>query len=132
MKKSCEWCGETIDEDANFCPRCGCSVNGKANTRPQVEQRYSAPAESGCRPERIYEANDYESEKGSNGMAIAGFICSFFIALLGLIFGCIGLSKSKECGSGRGLSIAAIVISLLTLVGNVLFVLLIFGSAAAM
>lgn len=53
------------------------------------------------------------SESGSNGFAIAGFVCAFFFSLLGLIFSIIGLNKSKNLGgSGRGLAIAGIVISI--------------------
>jgi hypothetical protein len=45
-------------------------------------------------------------------MAIAGFICSFIIPLLGWIFGGIGLARSRNCGGkGAGLSILAIIIS---------------------
>lgn len=45
-------------------------------------------------------------------MAIAGFVCSFFIPILGWIFGGIGLNKSKSMnGKGKGFSIAAIVIA---------------------
>lgn len=55
--------------------------------------------------------NSYE-EKQSNGIALAGFICSFFIPLLGWIFGGIGLARSGERnGKGRGFSIAALVIA---------------------
>ena len=47
-----------------------------------------------------------------NGMAIAGFVCSFFIPLLGWIFGGIGLSRSQKLdGKGKGFSIAAIAIA---------------------
>ena len=45
-------------------------------------------------------------------MAIAGFVCSFFIPLLGWIFGGIGLSRSKKLdGKGKGFSISALIIS---------------------
>ena len=48
----------------------------------------------------------------NNGMAIAGFVCSFFIPLLGYIFGGIGLKRAKENnGKGLGFSIAAIAIA---------------------
>lgn len=49
--------------------------------------------------------------KKSNGFAITGFVCSFLIPLLGLIFSIIGLNKAKETNSGKGLSIAGIIIS---------------------
>lgn len=48
-------------------------------------------------------------------MAIAGFVCSFLIPLLGLIFSGIGLKTANKTGNGRGLSIAGIVISILSL-----------------
>lgn len=47
----------------------------------------------------------------TNGMAIAGFVSSFFIPLLGLIFGIIGFRNSKELNNGKELSVAAIAIS---------------------
>ncbi|WP_241863100.1 DUF4190 domain-containing protein [Metamycoplasma hominis] len=52
----------------------------------------------------------------TNEFAIVGFILSFFFSILGLIFSCIGLSKSKSMNdSGRTLSIAEIIISCLTM-----------------
>jgi hypothetical protein len=52
------------------------------------------------------------NNKSTNGMAIAGFVCSFFVQILGLIFSIVGLSQIKKTGeSGRGLAIAGIVIS---------------------
>src|SRR3954469_20799055 len=54
---------------------------------------------------------------GTNGMAIASLVCAFFCTPLGLIFGFIALSQIKERGQGgRGLAIAGIVISIVSLV----------------
>jgi hypothetical protein len=56
-----------------------------------------------------------------NGMAIAGFVLSFFVGLLGLIFSSIGLRRSREPGrSGRGLAIAGLVISAVNIVVSIL------------
>lgn len=50
-------------------------------------------------------------------MALAGFICSFFVSLVGLILSIIGYRKSKELnGEGRGLAIAGIIISIVSMV----------------
>ena len=65
--------------------------------------------------------------KQSNGLAVAGFVLALlgaltsfipvvnlfggFLAFLGLIFGIIGLVKSRSNGAGKGLSIAAIVLA---------------------
>ena len=52
--------------------------------------------------------------KSTNGFAIAGFVLSFVaFPLLGIIFSAIGLSKSKTLNSGKGLSIAGLIISIL-------------------
>lgn len=64
-----------------------------------------------------------ETEKQSNNMALAGFICAFLFSFVGLILSIIGLNKSKELGGeGRGLAIAGIIISLLSVVGSVLLI----------
>jgi hypothetical protein len=49
-----------------------------------------------------------------NGMAIAGFVCSFFVPLLGLIFSWIALAGMGKTGNeeGKGLAIAGLVISI--------------------
>ena len=65
--------------------------------------------------------------RGSNGLAVAGFVLALlgalgsfipivniggdFLALLGLIFGIIGLVQSGKRRAGKGLSIAAIVLA---------------------
>src|SRR5262245_14490742 len=51
----------------------------------------------------------------TSGMAIAGFVLSFFCGLLGLIFSCVGYSecrKSNGMVTGEGLAIAGIIISI--------------------
>jgi hypothetical protein len=73
--------------------------------------------------------------KGSNGLAIAGFVLALvgalssfipiiniggdLLALLGLIFGVIGLVKSGSKGTGKGLSIAAIILAVVAFVISV-------------
>ena len=72
------------------------------------------------------------------GVVTAAFVCSLlgFIcglpALIGLILGIVGLSKSKSAGAGRGLSIAAIAISAAWLaIGGIITVVLLFAGALA-
>ncbi len=80
----CKNCGKEIDDNAYVCLHCGA---------------------------KIKEENSF-FEPNTNGIAIAGFICSFFIPLLGWIFGGIGLSRAnKRNGKGKNLSIAALVIA---------------------
>jgi hypothetical protein len=61
----------------------------------------------------------------TSGMAIAGFVLSFFCALLGLIFSCIGYSECKRSNgsvTGEGLAIAGIVISILMFLINIVWI----------
>ena len=83
----CSNCGEEISEKAVICPKCGCATqNYKTTETPMIEDK--------------------------NGIAIAGFVCSFFIPLLGWIFGGIGLSRAnKRNGKFKGFAIASIVIA---------------------
>lgn len=67
-------------------------------------------------------ANVVEAKK-SNGLAIAGFVVSLVSLLLlpglgivGLILSIIGLTKVKVINSGKGLSIAGIIISAIAIV----------------
>ena len=80
----CKNCGSQINDSAVICPHCGVATHN----------------------------NSPVSQKSSNGFAVAGFVLSFFFALLGLIFSAIGLSKAKTTGSGKGLAIAGLTISL--------------------
>lgn len=59
-------------------------------------------------------------EKKTNGFAIAGFIFSFISSIIGLILSIIGLKKSKQCNSGKGLAIAGIVISVVKIIAIIL------------
>ena len=62
----------------------------------------------------------------SNGIAVAGLICAFFFPLIGLILSIIGLSKSNSLPNrhGRGIAIAGIIISIVIIVLEIIFVIL--------
>ena len=89
MAKFCTNCGNELDDRAIMCQKCGVALTQTTNA---------------------------SNGSSSNGMAIAGFILSFFIPLLGLIFSIIGLKRSKETNNGKGLSTAGIIISCITMV----------------
>ena len=94
-----------------YCKRCGRQILDDAVICPNC----------GC-------AQENQRHNETNGMSIAGFICSFFFPLLGLIFGGVGLKKANETGQGKGLSVAAIIISLVCLVPTFLLIKAIFAA----
>lgn len=100
MAKFCTNCGNELDDRAIMCPKCGVALTQATNA----------------------------SDGSSNGMAIAGFILSFFIPLLGLIFSIIGLKRSKETNNGKGLSIAGIIISCVLMVITLIFGIITFSA----
>ena len=88
MAKFCGNCGSKMDSDASFCTNCGTSNSG------------------------VVKSNVTSDENFVNGFAIAGFICAFLFALVGLILSIVGLNKANENnGSGKGLAIAGIIIA---------------------
>ena len=77
----CSKCGEEIFDEAVVCPHCGVATK----------------------------AQKQEQEEEGNGIAIAGFVCSFFMPILGWVFGGIGLSRAKKRnGKGKGFATASI------------------------
>jgi septal ring factor EnvC (AmiA/AmiB activator) len=64
----------------------------------------------------------------TSGMAIAGFVLSFFCGLLGLIFSIMGRNECKRSNGsvgGAGLALAGIIISILHLIATVIYALLV-------
>jgi hypothetical protein len=60
---------------------------------------------------------------GTNGLAIASLVLAFFCSLAGLICGIIALNQIRDRNQeGRGLAIAGIVISCLSIVGAIAWV----------
>lgn len=93
---------------------------------------------SECKKEKSDTANVcphcgyYEANNKTNALAIAGFISSFFFHILGLILSIVGLiqiNSSKE--QGKGLAIAGIIISAVSIFLGLVFFFLFFIFAAA-
>ena len=104
MAKFCGNCGNKMDSDATFCTNCGTSNSGVTKSSEG-------------------------SENYTNGFAIAGFVCSFLIAIVGLILSIVGLSKANENnGQGKGLAIAGIIIAAVNMFLG--FIIAISGSLA--
>src|SRR5579863_6740502 len=77
-----------------------------------------------------------------NGLAVAGMICGilsivlfwvpvfgWILALLGVIFGAVGISKANKVGKGKGMAIAGLACGLLSVLISIAMIFL-FVSAA--
>jgi len=67
-------------------------------------------------------------QQENNTIAIIGFIFSFLFALVGLICSIIGYRKAKKINVGKGLSIAGIIISSISIVINLMAFGIIFSA----
>lgn len=68
----------------------------------------------------------------TNTLAIVSLISSFFVSLLGVIFGHIALSQIKRTGEGgRGLAIAGLVIGYLGIVAGIIIFFTVMGTMAS-
>lgn len=114
----CAKCGEKLEDGALFCTNCGTSVSGKKNNTSGT----NAQGEYVTRFDPVTGFLDFQN---GNVMASYGFLFSFILPILGLIFSCIGLAKAKEFNDqGKGISIAGICISsALILLGIILLII---------
>jgi len=121
MAKFCTNCGKEVPEGNNACTNCGTPVtagNNNGNSTTVVVNQVPP--------------------KQTNGFALAGFIVSLVSTILccgsfntiSLILSIIGVVKAKDYdGAGKGLGIAGIIISAITLVIGIILVILGYGAA---
>lgn len=130
----CKKCGAQIDDDAYVCAYCGAQVRELPNEKQNISQtppknpqsvedsleelRYRRQQQhiENAQEEEYnrygYFRQEYVPRRKNNGLAIAGFICSFFSILFGLVFSIIGKRQCEEFGDEcGGLATAGIVIS---------------------
>lgn len=134
----CCQCGKEVPDQAKFCPSCGgtipaVAVHNEPEPSPAPPPRQNpTPVQANptvfCRScgKQIHEkatvcpfcgAAAFQAPLPVNVWAIVSFIVSiisFFCSfgILSLIFSLIAIDRSKVLKSGKGLSVAAIVISL--------------------
>lgn len=91
------------------------------NNNTQIQQINSEVVNNPV-PPQVNNGNSQQPKK-TNGFAIAGFILSLLEGgILALIFSIVGLVKSKTVNSGKGLSIAGIIISIVRMILLVLLI----------
>ena len=131
----CYLCGKEVDDTAERCPYCGVKLkedepseaapetNAKTEEKDEFFDPAPAPASAPTPAPTVTTTTTQVSSntpKQSNGMALAGFILSFFMPVLGLIFSIIGLVRSKNGYDRKGLAIAGLIISAIGLVISVI------------
>ncbi len=108
----CTKCGKEIPEEAKFCPHCGASTNGEPQPNANRDTYFTPP------PAPRYQQQPAQQTQETNTMAIVGFVLSFFITIAGLICSIIGYrnADSQYGGNGKGLALAGIIISAISMV----------------
>ena len=77
----------------------------------------SQPTNIQSKSERLGDQVNYtQPAPRTNIFAVVGLILAFFSSTLGLIFSVIGLVKVNEYGSGKGIAIAGIIISIASMI----------------
>jgi hypothetical protein len=109
----CPSCAHNNPDTATFCAACGGGMPRPTGVpHPMMGQPplgYGPPV----------------AQSRTSGMAVAGFVLSFFCGLLGLIFSIVGYNETKNSGGavgGAGLAIAGIVISIVSMVIGLFYV----------
>ena len=117
---NCPTCGAQNLPNAAFCSQCSTNLMAPPGMPPPGMQMPGAP---------MYGAPPMTTR--TSGMAIAGFVLSFFCGLLGLIFSIIGYNECKKsmgAVTGEGLAVAGIIISILSILGGIAWIAMV-GSA---
>ena len=152
--RTCPSCHTEITEnDARFCPNCGAPLASSQNTFPGNDAfSQSGNSFDGQQPGRTsgqpfgqptgqsqggytpWSQQPYQGQQQyirpepvpqtSSGLAIGALICAFLFTILGLILGCMGLSRYPKGNSSRTMCVVAIVISSLRIAFYVITLLL--------
>ena len=139
---NCPKCGTNLADGTPFCSSCGTQLNAPPPAQqvhgappggspwapagaihppaPPPPPPYGAPMPGGPMPYGMPPTYPYGMAPPvmtrTSGMAIAGFVLSFFCSLLGLIFSIIGYNECKRSNgevTGEGMALAGIIISII-------------------
>ncbi len=136
----CPTCGTENPEGTQFCGSCGTGLTGQVNNQQQtaqqqVPQQQNGAQQQGGMPGQFNVTFTPPAGGKGNGIGVAGFVLAlvgfllgwipvlnWILWLLGLILSGVGVTREP-----RGLAIAGLVISLISLI----FILVVFASCAA-
>jgi hypothetical protein len=124
---NCPNCGSAAAAGSFTCQQCGAPLaqqqgQQQGHPGPQLQQQAFPPQGAYPPPQQPYgypPGVQPGMPQRTSGMAIAGFVLSFFCALLGLIFSAVAMGEINRSGGtvgGKGLAIAGLVISIVNMI----------------
>ena len=139
MNKYCTKCGNVVNENDNFCGYCRNSLNNnieQMNNQNMINNGVNSVNQDMNQTQSINNSQNINTVK-TNGLAITGFImsiasptfCCGLLSLSSLIVSIIGLIKvNKTKENGKGLAIAGIIISAVTILAYILYIILLIAN----
>ena len=133
----CTHCGKQINDEAVVCPNCGVPTGNtgfdKANTGYQQPSGYQQPTGGYQQPNNYYQPKGYMQGNQPapqpvirNVCGIIGFVfglASLYFGLymcitciIALVLSIVGMVNRKKCNSCNGLTIAGLVLSIISFV----------------
>ena len=140
----CNFCGKEVDEGTQTCPHCGANLKADtpATADPVKEEQVAEAASAATEPVKVTPPPapapkpapapapkpqaPAQQELQPNGMALAGFILAFFFPYVGIILSIVGLVRCKKGYNRKGLAIAGIILSALSIFMNIISYVFIF------
>ena len=149
--KYCSNCGTRLEDGANFCTACGKKQSAMTADSDQTAPAVQTPAE--IKPEPVADAPETATQISEDRTAfvlgivstsLGGFaiLLAFTVGIFGLLFGvgalvCAVIARKRSDGTsplpkvGLGLSIGAIVCSVIIIIINILSVFILFSMLAS-
>lgn len=128
----CVNCGSTVPQGSAFCPSCGQKVISPAPSTPAPSVAPVVTPTAVTAPMTAYPQGQLYRPPPTNGQAVAGFVLSLvglflsFLVIpvvLAVVFSAIGISRAGQIemetgqAKGKGLAIAGLIISILSVFG---------------
>ena len=129
--------GEVVLDEGDFVRIGDTMLPWTTYFEPEFVSQAQEGVEETAAPTRDHKAEDAVAapqSSGSNAFAILGFIFAFIplLSVLGLIFSIVGLAKAKKMGGKqKGLAIAGLIISIISVVIAILYIVLFAGTIGA-